>query len=69
MLARRFFLFWVGFLIVAAVMMTAEWLIFTAFNTQAMPVRPAVFRAALGVAVFPLISWVLIQSERAFLKE
>jgi rod shape-determining protein MreD len=66
LVGKSFLVLWWGFALVIAVGTAVEWLLFSAWFWQGMPVRPAVYRALLTLALFPPITWVFIQVHRGF---
>jgi rod shape-determining protein MreD len=70
---RRFFInrlfpvLWAGFLATAAAVVTFEWALVSLLHGSALGLRPFIFEAALTVASFPVGSYLLARTQRAFL--
>jgi len=68
LVGKSFFVLWWGFLTVAVIATTLEWLFFGLFLTAPMPPEPVAFRALLTTALFPLFAWIFGQVTRGFLQ-
>ena len=70
---RRFFanrlfpVLWMGFLLAAAGVITFEWALVGLLHGAPLGLRPFIFEAVLTVASFPVGSYLLAQTQRAFL--
>ena len=70
---RRFFInrlfpvLWAGFLLTAAAVVAFEWMLVSLLHGAVVGTRPAIFEALLTVAIFPLGSYLLARTQRAFL--
>ncbi len=73
MAQRRFFInrlfpvLWAGFLVTAAAVVAFEWALVSALHGGVLGARPVIFEALLTVAIFPLGSYLLARTQRAFL--
>jgi len=65
---KAFAIVWAGFLGVAAIVTAFEWLLTSLLSTVPLGSRPLVFQAIVTVAGFPVISYLLAQAQRAFLR-
>lgn len=65
---RPFLLIWLGFVVVATMALVLEWLVSSAYHMALMPVEPALFRAALTIALFPAFFWLFVQMHRGFVQ-
>lgn len=59
LLAGSFGVMWAGCMLVAAVVAVLRWLLAMAWWGHVFPFRPVLFEAALTVALYPLIAWLL----------
>ncbi len=70
---RRFFaglsfmMLWSGFALSSFILMVAQWSIVGVVNWQAPPFLPIFVQTLLGVALFPLPCWAMIQLQRRLL--
>ncbi|MEM8590102.1 MAG: rod shape-determining protein MreD [Pseudomonadota bacterium] len=64
---KGFFVLWWGMLLIAALGVGLEWLVFSVFYARLMPVEPLAFRALLTTALFPLVGGLMIQIHRLML--
>jgi rod shape-determining protein MreD len=70
---RRFFanrlfpVLWMGFLVTTAAVTTFEWALVSFLHGAALGLRPFIFEAVLTVSSFPVGSYLLAQTQRAFL--
>lgn len=65
---RPFLLIWLGFVAVAAMALTLEWLASSAYHVAVMPTEPALFRALLTIALFPALFWLFVLVHRGFVQ-
>jgi rod shape-determining protein MreD len=64
---RAFAVLWGGFLVTVAVTVVFEWALMSVLHGGALGGEPFVFEAALTVATFPVASYLLARTQRAFL--
>lgn len=62
---KPFILLWWGFLLVAFTAAIAEWLVFCLLNLVLTPIQPAILRACIAIALFPLFAALLMRVDRA----
>ncbi|MCB9959128.1 MAG: rod shape-determining protein MreD [Rhodospirillaceae bacterium] len=65
---RSFLVLWCGFLVVATAFVTVEWLVYSLYFMDLMPLEQTVFRALLTGAAYPLVGWTLGAVQRGFLR-
>jgi len=65
---RAFAVVWAGFLGNAAVIIGIEWLLTSVLSAMPLGSRPFAFQAIVTAAAFPIGSYLLAQSQRAFLQ-
>jgi rod shape-determining protein MreD len=65
---RDFTVLWLGFLALAAAMLTFSWACIGLLSGHVLAVRPVLFETALTVATYPAGSYVLAWLHRAFLR-
>lgn len=58
---------WAGFLLVAAAVVAFEWVLVSLLHAAVLGPRPFIFEAVLTVASFPVGSYLLGRTQRAFL--
>lgn len=61
---KPFWIFWAGFAIVAPVAVLLAWLLASALRGTLLPGDATVVALALTVVCFPLVSWLLVRSQR-----
>lgn len=66
---RGFVLHWFAFLIVVALFESLRWALMSMLGGGLVGLGPPAYRAGLAVALYPLISWLLLRVHRAFLKQ
>jgi rod shape-determining protein MreD len=67
LLMRRFTVVWVGFLAVAAVTAVLQWAVVSLFYGMLLDVRAFLFQGVLTVAVYPVVSYLLVRVQRTLL--
>ncbi|MFV3129202.1 rod shape-determining protein MreD [Niveispirillum sp. KHB5.9] len=66
-LGRSFLMLWIGFGLVAAGSGAVQWAVFALMTASLLDARPVLVQALLGVALFPLMAWLLQRLHRAYL--
>lgn len=66
-LGRSFGMLWLGFALVAFGASAVQWLVFALMSAHLLDARPVLVHAALGVALFPLPTYLLQRLHRAYL--
>ena len=66
-LGRSFIMLWIGFALVAALSAAVQWLVFALMTASLLDATPAIIQALLGVALFPLVAYLLQRMHRAYL--
>lgn len=66
-LGRSFVMLWIGFALVAALAAAVQWLVFAVMTASLLDATPAIVQALLGVALFPLVAYLLQRMHRAYL--
>ena len=64
LIGQPFVLVWWGFLPVALLAAVAEWVLFCTLNLVITPIEPAIFRAGIAVALFPLFAAMMMWINR-----
>ena len=67
LLMRRFTVVWAGFLIVAAAAAMLQWVVVSLFYGMVLDVRAFLFQGVLTVAVYPVVSYLLMRVQRTLL--
>ncbi len=71
---RRFFagksfaVVWLGFAVIAAGAALLSWILVSALNAALVAPRAVVFQYLVTLGVFPLLAWVFLRWQRAFLE-
>jgi rod shape-determining protein MreD len=65
---KPFAIVWAGFLGVAAIIIGFEWLLTSVLSAVSLGSRPFAYQAVVTSAIFPVGSYLLAQSQRAFLR-
>lgn len=66
-LGRSFLMLWIGFALVATGAAAVQWAVFALMTASLLDARPVLVQALLGVALFPLMAWLLQRLHRAYL--
>lgn len=66
-LGRSFLMLWIGFGLVATGAAVVQWAVFALMTASLLDARPVLVQALLGVALFPLVAWLLQRLHRAYL--
>lgn len=66
-LGRSFVMLWIGFALVAAGVAATQWIVYALTEARLLDVRPVLVQAALGVALFPLPTYLFQRLHRAYL--
>lgn len=66
-LGRSFLMLWIGFALVSAGAAAVQWAVFALMTARMLDGRPVLVQALLGVALFPLMAWLLQRLHRAYL--
>ena len=64
LIGQPFVLVWWGFLLVALLAAVAEWLLFCLLNFVITPIEPAILRAGIAIALFPLFAAIMMWINR-----
>lgn len=67
-LGKSFLVMWWGFLLIVAGAFTLVWLALSALGTTLFDPMPAVFQAAVTLAVFPIFTRLFIRTQQALLR-
>lgn len=67
-LGKSFYLMWMGFGLVAAMASCITWIAVSVVGWHANPVLPLAFQLILTFALFPGVAWILMQTQRGFLR-
>ncbi len=71
---RRFFagksfaVVWLGFAVVAAGAALSSWILVSVYYVTLVAPRPVLFQYLMTLGVFPLLVWVFLRWQRAFLE-
>ena len=63
---RTFDVFWLGFVLVAALHTILQWLAAMALSGGYVGPEPGLFQLMFSVAVFPIVAWLLLRAGRVF---
>lgn len=66
---KSFAVIWVGFLLVAAGTTVANWLLISIYYVEFLQIEALVYQYLLSVGSFPLLSWLIMRWQLAFLSE
>ncbi|MHA1536868.1 MAG: rod shape-determining protein MreD [Alphaproteobacteria bacterium] len=66
---RGFILHWFAFLIVVALFEGLRWLLMSLVGGGIVGLAAPAYRAGLAVALYPILSWLLLRVHHAFLKQ
>ncbi|MBP7336201.1 rod shape-determining protein MreD [Niveispirillum sp.] len=66
-LGRSFVMLWIGFALVATGAAVVQWAVFALMTAKILDAGPVLVQAVLGVALFPLMAWLLQRLHRAYL--
>lgn len=66
-LGRSFLMLWIGFALVAFGSAAVQWAVFALMTASMLDARPVIVQALLGVALFPVMAWLLQRLHRAYL--
>lgn len=66
-LGRSFLMLWIGFALVATGAAAVQWVVFALMTASLLDARAVIVQALLGVALFPLVAWLLQRLHRAYL--
>jgi rod shape-determining protein MreD len=67
-LGKSFLVMWSGFVLVAAGVAAATWLLLAGFYGTLLNPVPAVFQGMLTLALFPCLTWLFIRAQNALLR-
>ncbi len=63
---RTFDIFWIGFVLTAALHAILQWIAAVALSGGYVGPEPGLFQLMFSVAVFPILAWLLLRTGRAF---
>ena len=63
---RTFDVFWLGFVLAAALHGILQWLAAVALSGGYVGPEPGLFQLMFSVAIFPILAWLLLRAGRAF---
>lgn len=66
-LGRSFLMLWIGFALVVMGAAAVQWMVFALMTANLLDARPVLVQALLGVALFPVVVWLLQRLHRAYL--
>lgn len=61
LLGKSFLITWLGFALVSIIPPFTGWLLLSLLHMQVVPAMPGVFQYMLTLAVYPFVTWLLIQ--------
>jgi rod shape-determining protein MreD len=65
---KSFAVLWLGFALIAAGAMALAWFFVSILSLTVVGPRPAAFQYLLTVGLYPLVAWLLLRWQQAFLK-
>ncbi len=65
---KPFMIVWLGFLLVSAGALLTTWLLVSAFHGTFVKSDALLFQYVITLGCFPLLSWILLRWQRAFLR-
>ena len=65
---KSFLIVWLGFGLIAAVASLAGWLLVSAWNVTIVEPKAVVFQYLVTIGFFPVVGWLFLLWQRAFLK-
>ncbi len=68
LVGQPFLFLWVGFVVVALLGAFLEWLAFGIYANDIQSLGPPLVSALITMALFPMISWLLLQMQRGLLR-
>ncbi|MFV3073432.1 rod shape-determining protein MreD [Niveispirillum fermenti] len=66
-LGRSFVMLWIGFALVASGAAAVQWTVFALMTASLLDARAVIVQSLLGVALFPLVAYLLQRLHRAYL--
>lgn len=67
-LGNSFLLLWWGFSLIMLGVAVVQWFAFSVLSARLLSMAPALFQALTTIALFPLLAWLFIRVQRAFLQ-
>ena len=64
---KSFLITWLGFAVVAAAAAAQAWALVSAFHVTLVDPRPLIFQYLLTLGAFPLLAWLFLSWQQAFL--
>ncbi|MDP6172605.1 MAG: rod shape-determining protein MreD [Rhodospirillales bacterium] len=69
LVGKSFFIYWFGFALIGLGASVESWLIASVWNLSFMGLRILFFQYVLALGFFPVIAWILLHWQRAFLQQ